>query len=123
MPENHTAIDQRDPRLDKARKLLIPMAKHEASLREALLTSVAFAATALMLVFAIVMGPGWEEAPTIQKANIAPVIKKSAVSANAMMVQVPSETFELSATPLPTDGINEAVPLSEDELSAHADTK
>ena len=119
MSETSAVNDQLDPHLYKARQLLQHGQKPKASIKEALLSSVAFAVAALMLVVAIVMGPGWEAPQYINNqatVNVVPGPK-------AMVVQAPTASFELSAAPLPTDGVNEAVPLSEDELSAGEGTK
>ncbi|WAC48841.1 hypothetical protein OVA03_02635 [Asticcacaulis sp. SL142] len=125
MTDNMTLTDNvADARLKRARKLLSPQPQKPVSLKSALLSSIAFAAAALMLAAAIIMGPGWERAPSLVPNEASP-INDNQVSANpkAMMVQAPPGGFELSASPLSIEGVNEAVPLSEEELVAGEDKK
>ncbi len=120
MPDNLTLTDNVvDARLKRARRLLSPQPQKPASLKSALLSSIAFAATALMLAAAIIMGPGWERARSSVSNEAPPTEDDQAdLTPKAMVVQVPAGGFELSASPLPIEGVNEAVPLSEDELAA-----
>lgn len=118
MPDNLILADSVvDARLNRARKLLSPQPQRTPSLKYALLSSFAFAVTALMLAVAIILGPGWEQTPASEPL-VAGATAEMDATPKAMVVQVPAGGFELSATPIPMDGVNEAVPLSEDELAA-----